>query len=259
MILLFRNHSTYYQKEKGNLMKYYRTPDFDPLCQRCSLSTGKAISSNCLVPFKQALLLVYSAYPGRQEELSNLTLCPNERDNNAGAYLHSAISRIFDGYVENERLNRYKPFVERTLFGNVIRCNPQQGREKKSIKTNDLKECFKWTLADLSKVHPKVPILLSGSEAIKSFLGRDVPLYPSRRKLLNFDNHPVIVCENFINGEKYSNYQVTETRVNKLGIEVPKGNPSIAPPIPSSPTWHMDRDIELVRNEVIKFLEENNL
>jgi uracil-DNA glycosylase len=122
----------------------------------------------------------------------------------------------------------------------------------------EIRECHDWLARDLAKVHPNVPILVSGSKAVMSVLGKDRRVNSSRRKIHTLDSHPVVVCENFANVARYLTKKVTSTyKRRKDGLEMPSAKSTrLLTPVPLSPPWCLIEDVQLIKEEVIDFINK---
>jgi hypothetical protein len=198
--------------------------------------------------------MIYSAYPGTEEDKQGLSLSPSPNNLNAGKFFHSIFKKVMDE-VGSPIPNKFRPVINRTIIGNVIRCNPMQGKDKKSIGTQELRQCHKWIDSDLEAVDSRIPILLSGSEAVKSVLGSNYTLYASRCKTHYLRKHPVIVCENFVQGAKYTSYEITDTYRNRKGLELPRKPNRLAKPIIGSTVYNLTEDLKFIRNHIADFIE----
>lgn len=231
-------------------VKYYKTPEDVSNCSRCNLSTGKTIQSHCKVPFQQAILAIYCTYPGAYEENTGLSLNPNSTSNNAGSFLHRSLTEIFNG-SNDPLLWQYIPFTSYVIFGNVIRCNPYHDRKNpKKVGTSHIAKCSYWLDKDLALMDSRIPILVSGSEAVKSFFGHKATISEYRNvNNLKFRNHPVIVIPNLVTGAKSDNYIINPQNKNQ---------PLIDEPIFGSNAWFLKRDFLKLKELVKEFLVEKS-
>lgn len=233
----------------------YRTPDNDPSCVKCSLSTGKSIHSTSKVPFKDVLLCIYSDYPSIIEERTNISLSPDESKRNAGWFLTKIIENIFDKDPELE--DKYKPFYNYILFGNVIRCNPMGERgDKANIKQSDRNICSDWTKLDLSSININTPILVAGSEAFKVFLPDKKGGIKENRNKVHYSRfsgkHPIIVSYNPIIGSNCIKGNIKSYTIKKDGSRVPK---EVIYPFeyePLDPIYFLVKDYELAKRKVLE-------
>jgi len=239
---------------------FYRTPDHDPGCNRCSLSTGKSVHSHSQVPFDQVLLAIYAAYPAEIEEEKELSLYPNGESlkMNAGQFLKNYLSLVFD-YSETSFIkNQYKPFRKYVLYGNALRCKPLTNKgEKKAIKHQHRIACKYWLDLDINSLNPRVPILVSGSEAVKSFFGSDASLKAYRGTVHYYGQHPVVVCENFVHGSTYHTFEPQSYYKDKSsGLDIPTGEAVLVKPIPGDPVWMLANELKLVRTLVEEYIQD---
>lgn len=235
-------------------MAYYRTPGSIRNCKLCNLSNGRAIHSHSALPFSESVLLIYSAYPGTEEDKQGLNLSPSPTGMNAGKFFRKVFKQVMDGPGSPIPF-KFRPTLNRTIIGNVIRCNPMQGKDKKKIGTQEIRQCHKWIDADLEAIDDRVPILLSGSEAVKSVLGSNYTLYTSRCKLHYLGKHPVIVCENFVQGAKYISYEITDTYKNRRGLELPRKPNKLAAPLIGSTVYNLTEDLKFIRQHISEYIE----
>lgn len=239
----------------------YRTPNFDPACNKCVLSTGKSVHSHSQVPFNKVLLAIYAAYPAEIEEQKGMSLFPNGEDlkMNAGQFLKNYLSLVFDNSPTSNIDTKFKPFRNNILYGNVIRCKPLNNKgEKKQIKHHYRVSCKSWLDLDIKGLHPKVPILLSGSEAVKSFFGNDASLKAYRGQVNYYQEHPVVICENFVHGSTYHTFEPSSFyKDKKTNLDMPTGRAILVKPIIGDPVWHMVNDLMLVRTLVEEFIDDN--
>ena len=236
----------------------YRTDNYDPFCSKCSLSSDKAIHSYANCRFEEALLFIVSDYPSNLEEKSGIpfTETTKEGEINGGKFLRKLLSDLFD---KDERIpTRFNPFIDNVVLGNVIRCNPTRGKEVLKVEPKHLYECHYWLDKDLAKIHPHVPILVSGSKALMSVLDKDMRVNSSRRQIYMLDTHPVVVCENFANGARYLTKEVTSTfKRRKDGLDMPSPKASkVIPPVPLSSPWCLIQDMKLIRELVVDFIRK---
>jgi len=227
----------------------YRTPNAPRDCSKCSLSTGNAVHSHCLNRFSKAILVVYSDYPGQEEERNNQTLVPNPNPSiyNAGKFFRQYLELIMeDSNIPIE----YKPVIQYTLMGNAIRCLPfdKDKKKNKDISYKNIVTCREWIISDLNLVNPKVPILLSGSKAVASFFGERAKIKDLRRTSLYYEQHPVVVCNNFIEGSRYSIRDITTFYKRRTdGISMPRGPGERLEPIVGDPVWCLLQDLSLTK------------
>jgi len=234
----------------------YRTPDYDNYCNKCSLTTGKAVHSYCTKPFKEALLLIVSDYPSNLEESSNIPLTPSKDGCNGGKLLQVIINKVFD--EDTLFPSTYKPFMDYVVLSNAIRCNPSKGKEIKDISYKNISQCKTWLNIDISNLNPYTPILLSGSKAVSSILGKNEKVIKNKRKLHHLDTHPLLVVENFAQPARYVRRKVTNTyQRRKDGILMPsKKGIEILSPTLLDPVWSLNQDFILLKELVIKYINK---
>jgi uracil-DNA glycosylase len=235
----------------------YRTPNGDRDCNKCNLQTGKAVHSHCLNKFSKAILVVYSDYPGQEEERNNQVLFPSPQSHiyNAGKFFRETIDKVME---DSDIPITYKPITHHILMGNVIRCLPfdKEERKNKEISNKHILACKDWVNKDLSIVNPNVPILLSGSKAVTSFFGDKAKIKDLRRTILYYESHPVVVCNNFIEGSRYSVREVkTFYKRRTDGITMPRGPGEILEPIIGDPKWCLIQDLLLVKSLVENYVK----
>lgn len=229
----------------------YRTPGYDSACTKCSLSTGKAIHSFSINPFNKALLYIISDYPSSLEEKTNIPLSASNDVINGGRLLHTLIKKTFD---EDPLFPpEYKPFYNYIVFANAIRCNPNRGKTLLNITYKDICECKSWLNIDLNELNPNIPILISGSKAASSLMGRDTKVLSNRKTIHYINNHPALICENFAITAQYLRKEVTNTyKRRKDGIEMPsKKDIKLLPPTLLDPTWCLTEDLKIIKKLII--------
>ncbi|MEI2418870.1 hypothetical protein V6O07_01235 [Arthrospira platensis SPKY2] len=204
----------------------FRTPKNDPLCNKCSLSTGKAVHSYSNVPFNKVLLCIYSEYPSIIEESTGLSLFSDEKRKNGGWFLRKVIEEVFD--KDDSFPIELKPFNKYILYGNVIRCNPTDPKgDKKNIKKSDRKSCSNWTKLDLTEIRSTIPIILAGSEAYKMFFDdKGGGIKENRGKILQCPQfskkNPIIVTVNPVIGSHCLKGEILSYTKKRDGTELPK-------------------------------------
>ena len=259
---------------------YYRIPNFNPGCLKCLLGSGKGITGQSCVPFNEVKLIVISAYPGGREERTGITLSDNENrkgppDSNkatvgAGEYLRYCFEIFFD--KDKNFPEEYKPIENWVYFTNALKCSPQRGRDKITVVAKHIKTCKETYLAEeLNMFNPSVPILAAGSEATKALLGMDESLYNNRNRVNYYKDHPVIVTTNPVDWEKYSAKYVPDieearqhvVKLMKSGqIKRFKKNidkvigAKVWKALPSSPLYFVKQDLDAIKKQVIKYINE---
>jgi hypothetical protein len=233
---------------------YYRAVGTINECKRCSLSTGKAIHGQSEVPLKDVKLIVISAYPSTEEVKQRASLVSSTTNKlNAGKYCRKAISAVFD--ADDRIPTEYKPFVERVFFTNIIRCSPLGERGKKrDVTDTHIKQCNPWFDHELTQLPDGVPILIASSEALKALIGES-SVYQSRGQLFNYKQHPVMVTMNPIEPTRYLTYQIDSLYKTKHGAIVPNKISPMRPVLLSVP-WLFNRDLIMVKEEVIKYINK---
>lgn len=181
-------------------------------CNKCNLSTGKAVCGQSTVPFNQVKLIVISSYPGKAEENMNMSLAPDTGRRSytgqkpAGVFFRESLKFLFDSCDRIPDL--YKPFEKFVYFTNSIKCKKTDitvvDKHRQICKST-------WLDKELLLFNPYTPILLAGSDPVKSLLGSTESVYNNRNKNLFYQNHPVVVSENPINIEKGMLYQLKAT------------------------------------------------
>lgn len=241
-------------------------------CNRCPLSTGKAVAGQSAVPFNQVKLIVVSSYPGKAEENVNMSLAPDtgRRSNSgqkpAGVFFRESLHYLFDSCEDLPDL--YKPFENYVYYTNVIKC-----RKSEVTITEKARDTCKstWLDKELLLFNPYTPILLAGSDPVKGVLGKEYSIYSERNKVLYYKKHPVIVTENPINIEKgilsqlvasYSdtfdnvrtilNTKMDERKKQSVLDKVIKTK--LIPPLFGMSTYFFKQDMLNLREEVIKFI-----
>lgn len=260
---------------------YYRIPNLNKDCRKCLLGEGKAVFGQSEVSFDQVKLIIISAYPGNREQQTGITLADNEKrkgkpDSNkfkigAGEYLRYCLGFFFD--KDKEFPEEYKPITKYTYFTNSIKCSPQRGRDKITVVAKHIRTCREtYLINELDMFHPKVPILAAGSEATKALLGLDESLYNNRNKVNYYKDHPVIITTNPVDWEKYATKYVDDIelarqdlvkiiRAGKLKNFKKKIDEVIKAKswkiLPGSNLYFVKQDLNLVKQEVIKYINNN--
>lgn len=182
---------------------YYYRFNLTRKCKKCSLATGKAVTGQSEVPFNQVKLIVISSYPGKAEEVQNLSLAPETKRRRskdqtpAGVFIRRCFKYIFD--TDEEIDENYKPFERYIYFTNAIKCK----KKDETVKQEHRSMCKQtWLDKELILFNSKTPILLAGSDPVKSILGESHSIFKNRNKVNYYKSHPVVVCENPINIEK---------------------------------------------------------
>lgn len=231
----------------------YRPNGMDGKCSKCSLSTGRTIHGQSSVPLDKVLLILISAYPSTEEVKQGMTLAPSQKFMNAGKYCRSAINLVF---AEDEFFKDFYPFSDYTFFTNAIRCSPLLKREKKDITKEHIKKCSGWFDLELKHL-PKVPILLAGSEPVKSLIGFDESMYGNRRTVHRIKGRDAVVTMNPIEPARYHPYEV-QSSISKRGkISITKR--SMMKPVFGSPPYLFKQDLILVKELVKAYMINNGL
>lgn len=183
---------------------YYRATGFNKACSRCRLSCGGAIPGQASCPLSQVKLVIISAYPGSEEVKFGATLVPANDYVNAGAYLRSSITNIFDN--DEEIPEEYKPFDNFIFKTNAIKCPSTPGEDLNEA----VKACRVWLDLELKQLPPGVPILIAASQALNSLsmnTGVKYGINADRGRVLYIEGHPCICTYNPIEGLRYTPYE----------------------------------------------------
>lgn len=258
--------------------------EVDKKCTKCSLKCNEGtISGQSEVPFSNVKLIVVSNYPGYKEYKTGLSL-PDNLDKkefipnsniapvSAGEYLRYCLTQTID--KSKSIPEQFKPIQKYTYFTNSIKCTPQHGRDKLTIKDTHIKKCRdSWLSKELELFPPKVPIFVCGSESVKAVLGIDKKLYDNRNKVNYYKDHPVIVSTNPVDWEKYVMRYVPDieesrgyiVKLMKSGA-IQKYKKRIDQVIgvkrwyalPGSSLYFVTQDLNLIKQEVIKYINETS-
>lgn len=257
--------------------------EVDKKCNKCSLNCKEGtISGQSEVPFSNVKLIVLSAYPGNREYKTGLSLSDNPDrkrtvpDSNkasvgAGEFLRFILAGTLD--KSKEIPEEYKPIEEFTYFTNAIKCTPQHGKDKITVTEKHIKTCRdNWLIRELDMFPPKVPIFACASEAVKALLGTKESLYNNRNKVNYYKQHPVIVSTNPVDWEKYVMKYVPDIEESRQYVVKLMKNGGIKKykkkidqvigvkkwsALPGSPLYFVKQDLELIKQEVIKYIKEN--
>jgi hypothetical protein len=242
-------------------------PYFDRNCSKCNLTCGTAVTGQSVIPFEEVMLIVISAYPGVNEVQQNISLAPatnkKKKGVNAGEYLRFCLNQLIKDSCLPEPITKY------TYYTNAVKCNPFQNK----VYDSHVFKCKEtWLDNELSMFNPKVPILLASSQAVKAVLGRQEKLYENTNKIIYYNQHPCIVTPNPIEWErgvyyKIDNYEnvlddliglhrlkkATKYQIDKL-INLKSWD---GIPIGSS-NYFVKRDLNLLKQEIIKYVRKSN-
>ena len=254
----------------------------DKKCTKCSLKCNEGtVNGQSEVPFLNVKLIVVSSYPGNREYQSGLSLPDNLNrkatvpDSNraavgAGEYLRYCLTHFIDS--SKEIPEQFKPIENFTYFTNAIKCTPQHGRDKITVTEKHIKTCRdSWLTKELELFNPRVPIFVCGSESVKAVLGIKESLYKNRNKVNYYKEHPVIVSTNPVDWEKYvmkyvPNIEESRGYIVKLmkSGAIKKYKKRIDQVIgvkrwqalPGSPLYFVKQDLQLIKEQLIKYLNE---
>jgi len=230
---------------------------FDWQCRRCKFGGDESGAVGGAGPddLSQVRLLVISDYPGHLELQAGYPFVAQApvykadrrrklrlRWANAGAALRYALGELgLNGYTD-------------CWLTNALKCNPRADTGK--VKENELDPCSKawlhqevWTLHEL---HPKLPIWLAGSQALKAFQRtfkwqNKGSINDLRRRVHWWLDHPVVVTWN------PAAYCRSEFRQAGCHDNPQQVYPLFSEPLPLSPWEVYQRDWELLR----PYLNEN--
>ena len=254
----------------------------DKKCTKCSLKCNEGtVNGQSEVPFLNVKLIVVSSYPGNKEYQSGLSLPDNLNrkatvpDSNraavgTGEYLRYCLTHFIDS--SKEIPEQFKPIENFTYFTNAIKCTPQHGRDKITVTEKHIKTCRdSWLTKELELFNPRVPIFVCGSESVKAVLGIKESLYKNRNKVNYYKEHPVIVSTNPVDWEKYvmkyvPNIEESRGYIVKLmkSGAIKKYKKRIDQVIgvkrlqalPGSPLYFVKQDLQLIKEQLIKYLNE---
>lgn len=167
-------------------------------CTRCILSQGRKhtpIPGYSPCPMGEVRLVVVSAYPGTEEVKSGQSLFPSPgRTINAG--------KILQTYMQKMSQELGYDLYHCTYRTNALKC-PPKGKKGDAL-TEPRNICKSWLMAEIEEVPPGVPILLAGTDAVQSVLGKGI--YDSRGIVHRYGNHPVVVTMNPIEVERATRF-----------------------------------------------------
>ncbi len=251
----------------------HRLRNVNSKCNLCSLSTGTSVFGQSVSEFKKVALVVISSYPGRNEEETGLSLSPDVRkrvkfdDMGAGSYLRLCLNNLFS--EEKSLPKNVRNIEEYTFFTNAIKC----AKRNSSVLRRHRVTCRDaWLLPELNLLPPTVPILIAGSDPLKALLGEDKKVSDSRGKIFYFNKHPIVVTFNPIEAERgllktfQNDLEQVQEDLNKYFelIKNKKPNKKIVdeitkvkfwkPLLPGTINWFFKADLELVKTEVIKYV-----
>ena len=197
-------------------------------CTRCVLSQGRKhapIPGCSPCPMNEVRLVVVSAYPGAEEVRSGQSLSPSSgKTVNAGKILETYLHKMSQGMG----LDLY----QLTYRTNAIHCPPKGKKGGKLDEPRNI--CKGWLMAEIEEVPAGVPILLAGSDAVQSLLGRT--LFDSRGIVHRYGNHPVVVTVNPIEVERSARFAYSSSSKDLVGL----------PPIIGSTGWLWVKDMKLL-------------
>lgn len=197
-------------------------------CTRCILSQGRKhapIPGCSPCPMNEVRLVVVSAYPGAEEVKSGQSLSPSTgRTVNAG--------RILETYLHKMSHTMGIDLFHLTYRTNAMKCPPKGKKGGKLVEPRSV--CKAWLMAELDEVPAGVPILLAGSDAVQSVLGKT--LFDSRGVVHYYGNHPVVVAPNPIEVERSARFTYSNSGRDLVGL----------PPIINSTGWLWVRDMKLL-------------
>jgi hypothetical protein len=239
-----------FKREVKNM--FYRARGIDSRCSKCSLSYPPSVFGQSEVPLEEVKLVIISAYPSTEEIRQGISLAPSSKVLNAGAYCRKAISTVFD-QDPNFPMD-YKPFVMSTFFTNMIKCPAQVKKEKREVKIQHIRSCRSWLEIELEQLHPKVPLLIASSEAVKGLIGEEEGLYGNRNKRFLVGEHPALITMNPIEPSRYTTYTAKDFKRNREGVVLPKGLVMDKPLMGSIP-WLFKKDLIEAKKMVLEFIE----
>ncbi len=243
----------------------YRAVQFNPQCTVCSLSTRQAVSGQSERPIKDVILVAISAYPGKREEATKMSLAPgtnNEDTSGAGAFLR----RCLYWAIECDPTWDGPPINELVYFTNAIKCSPRD----KTVKDIHRSRCRDtWLLPELTALPTGVPLLLAGSEAVKAIHGLDATIANYRGAVYNWRGHPTVTTFNPIEVERGVFYKTTideedvkrdlkallhskktlrDSDIDKI-VKTRMWNPV---PV-GSMMWYFRKDINIIKREILNY------
>jgi uracil-DNA glycosylase len=221
---------------------YHRATGFNKACKRCALSCGEAIPGQSASPLSEVKLVIVSAYPGSEEVKYGATLIPANDYVNAGAYLKSNLSLIFD--VDKEIPDRYKPFDNFVFKTNALKCPSTPGHDL----SEPIKACKTWLDLELKQLPKGVPILIAASQALTSLtlgMGGKYGINSDRGQIIMIKGHPCLCTYNPIEGLRYTPY------------EGPKDTP--VEPVLGSIPWLFRQDLLHIKELVKEYINGNRV
>lgn len=255
----------------------YRLNGIDSKCSLCKLGNYKAVFGQAESPPDKVALIVVSAFPGSSEVSQGISLCPQSAESKrlgkpmgAGEFLRLTFKALFDR--DPEIPDELKPFEQHVFFTNAIKCNPQRGKDKTNITPAMIKTCRDaWLIPEIQQFDPRTPILLAAGEAVKSVLGKEYSLHTSRRQIHQVNDHPVVVTMNPIEAERglikeLKNPEAAFEDLEKLFLKVKNPGKKVnqllnshywkteeGTPLLGSIPWHWQKDMKLIKQEVLKY------
>jgi len=174
----------------------YRALGLPPTCSNCSLSSNRftPIWGQSSVPLTQVSGIIISAYPGKEEVASNMTLVAAASYLNAGGFLRM----VMRGLTKNPTID------DNFFFTNAISCFPNKARDKDVDLSVPIKKCSSWTQLEIARCRPNCPILIASSEAVTQLFGKAHNITNSRNETLQYEGHPCIVTWNPAVALRYS-------------------------------------------------------
>lgn len=230
----------------------YRPNGMDIKCTKCSLTTGRSVHGQSAVPLDKVLLVLISAYPSTEEVKQGITLAPSQKFMNAGKYCRFALNSVFS---KDEFFSSIPSFSDYVFFTNAIRCSPLLKKEKKEVTKEHLSKCSYWFDKELESLPTGVPILIAGSEAVKSLIGPNESIYANRRKVLSIKGHPSVVTMNPIEPARYHPYELDISMTRNGRVKIKKK--SMMPAIFGSPPYWFKQDLLLVKDLVKEYINNS--
>jgi hypothetical protein len=232
----------------------------DRNCKSCSLSCGEATFGAGPDDLNQVKLIVISDFTGAYEAENNYPFWPNdekrapkrmkrsnrytvEAPRNAGSMLRYRLRELFGLDTYND-----------VWMTNVIKCPIKDKKPQDKNARDCANRWLKDELAVLDQYVPEVPILVAGSTAFKGLkfifpeLGKSLSGSLSDFRRTNnyrLGAHPLVFTTNpapVARSEFRIEVNVGLDSDDTYSIQTVK----TIPPIPGSPPWHFDKDLEFL-------------
>jgi hypothetical protein len=188
---------------------------------------------------------VVSSYPSREDEEAALTLYVSNtyKGYSAGKYLQNSLQAIF----RDTGLDIYS----RTFLTNTVKCYPN----KVAIKDADISWCTqRWLRPELEALPPGIPLLLSGTQAVKAVFPKlKGGLYANRGQVLYWRDHPTVITLN-INDVERGHPRIVTAWQTELGIRTPLSWKYAPAMIMGTRPWLFARDLLRIKSLVVDYV-----